>query len=209
MKLVFIIFFSFNLANADDSLLSTEAINQADLQLEEKEPISGSELNSIILNPADIQESIIEKEEIEGDVGGHLWVVENGKLKKYLFANEIDINVSDEYGRTGLMYVAIDGDFKMIKYLSQNGADIFAKDKDGKTAYTHALENGNIQIAAYLLHREKKELSKIKIINYDKLKAFMDIYNLYNNYDQAVLNYEQGEKLEALRYFERVKGVSK
>lgn len=209
MKLIFIIFFSFNLANADDSLLSTEAINQADLQLEEKEPISGSELNSIILNPADIQESIIEKEEIEGDVGGHLWVVENGKLKKYLFANEIDINVSDEYGRTGLMYVAIDGDFKMIKYLSQNGADIFAKDKDGKTAYTHALENGNIQIAAYLLHREKKELSKIKIINYDKLKAFMDIYNLYNNYDQAVLNYEQGEKLEALRYFERVKGVSK
>lgn len=62
----------------------------------------------------------------------------------------VDINTSDELGRTALMFAAGEGQLEVVKILIEHGADPSLKDVDGDTALAFAQRNGHAQVVGVL-----------------------------------------------------------
>ena len=63
-----------------------------------------------------------------------------------------DVNATDKYGWTALLYASENGRLEIVKYLVENGADVNAKGRiPNKTALMIASENGFLYIVKYLV----------------------------------------------------------
>jgi len=76
---------------------------------------------------------------------------------KYLVEYGVNIDETDNKGKTALRYAAVSGNLDIVKYLVDNGADVNAKDNDGRTAYSSiASTDGYSDIVEYLNARGAK-----------------------------------------------------
>jgi ankyrin repeat protein len=74
----------------------------------------------------------------------------NLNLAKLLLEKNVDINETDCFGRTALIWSAWNGHVEMVKLLIESGVDINIKDDQGKTALDYAKESKNTQIEKLL-----------------------------------------------------------
>ena len=88
----------------------------------------------------------------------------NGQLEtvRYLIEKQKeDINSTDHYGRTALMWAAGSGYLEVAKYLIETAkADVNVKDNYENTALNYATRNGHLDVKEYLKGYIQKELRK-------------------------------------------------
>lgn len=72
-----------------------------------------------------------------------------------------DINATDNYGRTALMWAAGSGYLEVVKYLIETAkANVNVKDNYENTALNYATRNGHLDVKEYLKGYMQKELRK-------------------------------------------------
>ncbi len=88
----------------------------------------------------------------------------NGQLEtvRYLIEKQKeDINSTDHYGRTALMWAAGSGYLEVVKYLIETAkANVNVKDGYENTALNYATRNGHLDVKEYLKGYIQKELRK-------------------------------------------------
>ncbi len=88
----------------------------------------------------------------------------NGQLEtvRYLIEKQKeDINSTDHYGRTALMWAAGSGYLEVVKYLIETAkANVNVKDGYENTALNYATRNGHLDVKEYLKSHIQKELRK-------------------------------------------------
>lgn len=88
----------------------------------------------------------------------------NGQLEtvRYLIEKQKeDINSTDLYGRTALMWAAGSGYLEVVKYLIETAkANVNVKDGYENTALNYATRNGHLDVKEYLKSHIQKELRK-------------------------------------------------
>lgn len=82
-----------------------------------------------------------------------------GKVRR-LLADNVDVNASDERGRTALILAAAAGQNRIVSALIEGGADTEATSKDGETALMAAAAHGNDATVKLLLRRDAKVRAK-------------------------------------------------
>ena len=85
------------------------------------------------------------------------------QIIKLLVENGADINASDRYGDTVLIYAIQDLHFDIIKYLIQNGADIHHVNKKGKTPLMVAVDNSPFEFPNVKYSNDKLMVIKLLI----------------------------------------------
>jgi ankyrin repeat protein len=70
----------------------------------------------------------------------------------------VDVNSSNEYGRTILMFASASGHREIVDVLLKYGADINAKDGRGRTAMIHARSSGHDEIVKILQEAKAQKL---------------------------------------------------
>ena len=70
---------------------------------------------------------------------------------KNLLKKGVDINERDNFGRTALIYAALNGHDRIINMLLESHADIHAKDHFDQTAFIAAVNRGHVNSAEILL----------------------------------------------------------
>jgi ankyrin repeat protein len=91
--------------------------------------------------------TLIETPILSAAYGNHVDIVE------LFLKNGADVNSTDNYGKTALMYAADYGNMKMVKLLVKDGAYIQAESMYGKkTAVDFARQSRHFEIADYLLN---------------------------------------------------------
>ena len=70
---------------------------------------------------------------------------------KNLLKKGVDINERDNFGRTPLIYAALNGHDRIINMLLESHADIHAKDDFDQTAFIAAVNRGQVNTAKILL----------------------------------------------------------
>ncbi|MGL9757880.1 MAG: ankyrin repeat domain-containing protein [Wolbachia sp.] len=88
----------------------------------------------------------------------------NGQLEtvRYLIEKQKeDIDATDHYGRTALMWAAGSGYLEVVKYLIETAkANVNVKDNYEDTALNYATRNGHLDVKEYLKGHIQKELRK-------------------------------------------------
>lgn len=102
-----------------------------------------------------VQQKISIKNPIENSkaVKMVLNAISTGDLEtvKYLIEeNNIDVNSTDESGKTLLMKACCNTNLDLVKYLVENKADITIKDKQNYNALMYAVEKSSLDIVRYL-----------------------------------------------------------
>ena len=102
-----------------------------------------------------LQEALKESEAQRLDVKNQLFVYlcEAGNTVKVEAAliNGANVNAKDNYGRTVLMWAAINGHTETAELLLKHGADVNAENNYGRTALMWAAVNGKTETAELLL----------------------------------------------------------
>lgn len=70
---------------------------------------------------------------------------------KCMIKNGVNVNRTDDEGKTALMYVAKSGNHECVTLLIRNGADKNMTDNDGCTALIHAVNHGKTECVEILL----------------------------------------------------------
>ncbi|MDH4227614.1 MAG: ankyrin repeat domain-containing protein [Deltaproteobacteria bacterium] len=78
-----------------------------------------------------------------GDIGEVKALVEGG----------INIDETDSYGDTPLMWAAGEGNLDIVKYLAEKGADVNKKDIQGWTPLMSAAGSGSVEVVKFLLDK--------------------------------------------------------
>ena len=100
-----------------------------------------------------VNEWVISKEEAL-ELRRSFWD-DKGELKsleeiKELLKKGADVNASDKYGWSALMWAAIFGKLDVVKCLVEHGADLEAKDGDGETVLMKVARDGNLDMVKCL-----------------------------------------------------------
>ena len=111
---------------------------------------------------------------------------------KYLLTNYIDIDFSDQNGRTLLIFASIYNSIGIIKLLIKYGANLDAIDNYGRTALIHALENNSIKATKLLINHG----ANIHIRDHYKKTTLM-VASENNQADIAKELIENGADIEA------------
>ena len=74
-----------------------------------------------------------------------------------LLGQGVDVNATDNFGMTALMYAADLGRTDIAGLLIDNGADVNAVDNYGRTALMHAIDNGHTETAKLLKEKGATE----------------------------------------------------
>lgn len=68
-----------------------------------------------------------------------------------LLADGVDVNTTDEFGKTALMWAALNGHTETMKILIKKGADVNVHSNSGETALLHAIHNGHTEAVQVLI----------------------------------------------------------
>ncbi len=119
-----------------------------------------------------VEQKISVKNPVQNDkaVKMVLNAISNGDLEttKYLIEeNNIDINSTDENGKTLLMKACCNTNLDLVKYLVENKADITKTDKKNYNALMYAVEKSTLDIVRYLF--EESDTIKIEQLAKDHI----------------------------------------
>ena len=90
----------------------------------------------------------------------------------------IDVNVKEEFKRTGLHRAAFYGNFDVAKVLIKNGADANAVDKDNTTPLHCAASNGHVDVAKVLILNGADVNAANK---YDQTPLYIGFFNAHED----------------------------
>ena len=109
-----------------------------------------------------------------------------------------EVNVSDEYSRTPLMYASEKGREDLLSVLLDHGAKINAKDKFGYTSMTYALQEGHYNVMSSLLNKgadvnAKDKFGETLIMRAVESEQLSAVILLVNNKADLNIQNENGE----------------
>lgn len=99
-------------------------------------------------------------------------------VKEMIENKIVDINFSDEYKMTGLMYAAKTGDFDLVTFLIKNGADVKITNKWNATVLIPSIYSGNLNLVKY----------------------FFEECNLIDNQNSIIVTLAQSKNIELIEF---------
>ena len=94
-----------------------------------------------------------EKVDTQDEYGPLYEAVSTGQVAEFLLENDVDINVTDDYGRTLLHYAAAAGQVAAVELLLEKRADINVTDEYGCTPLHWAAREGQVAAVELLLEK--------------------------------------------------------
>lgn len=103
---------------------------------------------------------------------------ENGEIAKIekLHAEGVNLNITDQHGRTALMLAAKKGHLEIVKFLVNNGADVNLQSQGGWTALSYASNGGHIRVAEFLENITISKLNRNQKLS--SISNFLKILNM-------------------------------
>ena len=85
------------------------------------------------------------------------------EIVRFLLDNKADVNATNNYGTTPLIYACRRGHIDIVRILIESGADYIICDKKGKSAIDHARKKHNTECVDYLndLLVSKTEIAQV------------------------------------------------
>ena len=120
-------------------------------------------------------------------------------IKQLIIRNKIDINITNQEGRTALMIASLEGHVDIVILLLDNGASVNMQDKNGWSALMYASYVGSIDVIKVLLERN----AEVNLQNSMKWSALF-IACHRGNVEAGRLLFEKGAEVD----FQNDKGVS-
>ncbi|XP_071123596.1 fibronectin type 3 and ankyrin repeat domains 1 protein-like [Mytilus edulis] len=77
--------------------------------------------------------------------------LQNGANLEYENVSEVEIFDHEKWGRTPLMYAAMEGHLEVVMYLVTHGSQLDATDGHGQTPLMLAAERGHLEVVMYLV----------------------------------------------------------
>ncbi len=109
-------------------------------------------------------------------------------VKQLLTKVKVDLNKTNEFGRTYLQDSVILGDHAMAKLLIENGADINIKNNKNRNVFYDALSYNNDSFIEYLLNFDELELNELD----SEKSTYFDHKSVKHNKDLALKLIERG-----------------
>ncbi len=92
------------------------------------------------------------------------------EVRRMVYAG-VNIDYTDEYGSTALIYASAFGNYDIVKFLVKNNAKIDIIDNMDMSAFDYAFEKHYIEIQNFLKYCQRKTNNELVKFNYDEIES--------------------------------------